>query len=105
MKYFEETMKFSALPLHDATLSAIYVSWGAARCDIRLRPVGMPPHLLVFEGFKNIELPRREDWGPSSSVNSVSEHDGQFEIEMQSGDTIRVEARLWAFRQEAGTGD
>lgn len=95
-------MTFSALPLHDATLLAICICWDAARCDISLRPVGMPPHLLVFEGFKNIELPRREEWGPSSSVNSVSERDGLFEIEMQSGDTIRVEAYHWAFRQKAG---
>lgn len=93
-------MTFNALQLHDATLSAIYVSWEAARCDIRLFPVGMPPHLLVFEGFTNIELPRRESWGPSSSVNAVKETDGQFKIELQSGDTIRVEAPLWAFRQE-----
>jgi hypothetical protein len=100
MNFLEESMTFTTLPIHDATLSAIYVSWEAARCDIRLFPVGIPPHLLVFEGFTNIELPRRESWGPSSSVNSVKERDGQFEIELLSGDTIRVEAALWAFRQE-----
>jgi hypothetical protein len=90
-------MTFDALPLHDATLSAICVSWDEARCDIQLRPVGMPPHVLVFEGFTNIELPRRGSWGPSSSVNSVIERDGQFEIELQSGDTIRVQAPRWGF--------
>lgn len=100
MNFLEQPMTFDALPLHDATLSAIYVSWEAERCDIRLLPVGMPPHLLVFEGFTSIELPRRESWGPSSSVNSVKEMDGQFQIELQSGDTIRVEAPHWAFRQE-----
>jgi hypothetical protein len=96
-------MSFSALSIHDATLSAIYVSWEAARCDIRLLPVGLPPHMLVFEGFANIELPRRESWGPSSSVNSSTESKaGQFEIELQSGDTLRIEAARWTFRPEVG---
>lgn len=94
-------MSFNSLPIHDATLSAVYISWDAARCDVRILPVGLPAHLLVFEGFKNIEIPRRESWGPSSSVNkSMQPRDGQFEIEMQSGDTIRIEATRWAFRPE-----
>jgi hypothetical protein len=95
-------MTFNSLPLHDALLAAIYISWEAARCDLRLRPVGLPSHLLVFEGFTNIELPRRESWGPSSSVNSLAQpQEGLFEIELQSGDTIRIQASYWAFRPES----
>lgn len=94
-------MRFDALSIHDATLSAIYVNWEAARCDIRLLSVGLPPHLLVFEGFANIQLPRRESWGPSSSVNKSMELEGgKFEIELQSGDTIQIEAAHWEFRPE-----
>ncbi|MCS0659599.1 hypothetical protein [Massilia terrae] len=94
-------MTFNSLPLHDAVLAAIYISWEEARCDLWLRPVDLPPHLLVFEGFMNIELPRRESWGPSSSVNSLAQpHEGLFEIELQSGDTIRIDAARWAFRPE-----
>jgi len=94
-------MLFDSLPIYDATLAAIYISWDAARCDIRLRPVGLPPHMLMFEGFTNIELPRRESWGPSSSVNkSIQVQDGKFEIELQSCDSIRVEAARWEFRPE-----
>jgi len=94
-------MTFDSLPLHDASLAAIHISWKAARCDMHLRPVGLPSHLLVFEGFTNIELQRRESWGPSSSVNSLAQpHEGLFEIELQSGDTIRIEASHWAFRAE-----
>lgn len=95
-------MLFNYLPIHDAVLTAIYISWDAARCDLLLHPVGLPPHLLVFEDFTNIELPRRESWGPSSSVNaSVQPRKGLFEIELQSGDTIRVEAPHWAFRPDS----
>lgn len=94
-------MTFDTLPLHDASLEAIYISWEAARCDLRLRPVGLPSHLLVFEGFTNIDLPRRESWGPSSSVNTLAQpREGLFEIELQSGDKIRVQASHWAFRPE-----
>lgn len=94
-------MSFSSLPIHDAVLATIYVSWDAARCDLRLHPVGLAPHLLVFEGFTNIELPRRESWGPSSSVNTSRQpQEGLFEIELQSGDTIRIEASHWTFRSE-----
>jgi hypothetical protein len=94
-------MTFNSLPLHDASLAAIHISWAAARCDLRLRPVSLPSHLLVFDGFTNIELPRRESWGPSSSVNSLAQpREGLFEIELQSGDTIRIEAAHWAFRPD-----
>jgi hypothetical protein len=95
-------MTFNSLPLHDALLAFIYIGWEAARCDLRLSPVGLPSHLLVFEGFTNIELPRRESWGPSSSVNALTQpHEGVFEIELQSGDTIRIEASHWIFRPES----
>ena len=95
-------MTFNSLPFHDASLAAIYISWEATRCDLRLRPVGLPSHLLVFQGFMNIEFSRREVWGPSSSVNSlVQPQEGLFEIELQSGDTIRIEASHWAFRPES----
>lgn len=94
-------MTFDSLPLHDALLAFIFISWEAARCDLRLNPVGLPSHLLVFEGFTNIELGRRESWGPSSSINRLAQpRTGVFEIELQSGDTIRIEASHWAFRPE-----
>lgn len=94
-------MSFDTLPLHDAVLAAINISWEAARCDLRFRPVGLPSHLLVFEDFTNVELPRRESWGPSASVNTVLQREsGVFEIELQSGDILRIEARHWSFRPE-----
>jgi hypothetical protein len=94
-------MSFETLPLHDARLAAIYVSWEAARCDLRLRPVGLAPHVLVLEGFTGIELPRRESWGPSSSVNETRQPaEGLFGIELQSGDLLRIEASHWSFRPE-----
>lgn len=89
---------FDTLPMHDAVLISVLVSWDVARCELRFRPVGTLPHLLVFEGFTRIDLPRHESWGPSSSVNSVRQpRNGLFEIELQSGDTLSIEALRWAF--------
>lgn len=95
-------MNFEALQVHDAVLSAIYISWEADHCDLRVLPVGTTAHLLVFEGFTALEFPKQEPWGPSSSINSLREPEqGQFEIELQSGDVLRVRARSWSYRPEA----
>jgi len=95
-------MKFEALPVHDAVLSAIYISWEADRCDLRMHPVGTTAHLLVFEGFSALEFPKQEPWGPSSSINTLREPEqGKFEIELQSGDVLRVRALRWSYRPEA----
>ena len=95
-------MLFTSLPLHDASLALVHISWEAARCELRLRPVGLPVHLLVFERFTHLEFPRREVWGPSSSINTLMQaQEGIFEIELQSGDTIRVAAPYWSFHPES----
>jgi hypothetical protein len=40
--------------------------------------------------------------GAPSSVNSLAQpHEGLFEIELQSGDRMRIEAPSWAFRPES----
>jgi len=92
-------MEFDALPLHDATLSAIHVSYEAARCDLRLNVVGGAAFQLVFEGFSALRFPRQEPWGRSCSVNTGRQVSTEvYEIELQSGDALQVEARSWAFR-------
>ena len=94
-------MHFTSLPLHDALLAFVDISWEAARCELRLRPIGMPTHRLRFEGFTHLEFPRRESWGPSSSVNTPAQpQEALFEIELQSGDIIRIEAPHWHFSAE-----
>lgn len=91
-------MQFESLPLHDALLADVYVSWDAALCDLRFCPVGLPDHLLLFEGFTHVELPRIERWGRSCSVDAVPQPlEGVFEVSLQSGDVIRIAARQWRF--------
>jgi hypothetical protein len=94
-------MTFRAIPIHDAVLAEIHISWEADRCDLRVHPVGLPAHWLVFEGFTNLEFPKKNPWGPSCSINTLREpQPGEFEIELQSGDVLRVRAGHWAYRAE-----
>lgn len=94
-------MKFENLPLHDAVLVAAHISWEAARCDFRIYPVGEKAHWLVFEGFTKLEFPRNEPWGASNSINSAKQPEPtEFEIELQSGDLLRITAENWSYREE-----
>ena len=84
--------------MHDWTLLAIKIEWEAGRVEsifsTHLR--GSIP--LVAEGVAELHMPRRNDWGPSVSVNKVkgpSATNGDLqtlEVEMQSGDCIRIVA-------------
>lgn len=95
-------MIFDDLPVHDAVLSSLHVSYEAARCEVVLYPVGQPRHALVFEGFVALNLPRREPWGPSSSINVARQvQDQLFELELCSGDVLSFEATVWSYRIDA----
>lgn len=94
-------MPFNELPLHDAALAAIHISWEASRCDFRIYPVGDDAHWLVFEGFTKLDFPKNEAWGPSDSINTLRELEpGLFEIELQSGDLLRISALQWKYHGE-----
>ena len=91
-------MVFGELPLHDAVLTDIHVNWGASRCTFLVNPVGLGGRALVFEGLTYLEAPKQEPWGPSRSINALQEtKPGEFEIEFQSGDVLRVRAKNWTF--------
>ena len=93
-------MLFEALPIHDAALTAIHVGYEAARCELVLRVVGGASWLLVFDGIRAVSLPREQPWGPSHAINVARQVDAQaYEIELQSGDVLRVEAAHWRFHE------
>jgi len=81
------------LRLHDATLEALSLDWGAGRAEAVFR-TGTGTVLLQASGLARLVCPRMHPWGPSVSVNHVrgpQAQDGRsvLEIEMQSGDVIR----------------
>ena len=87
-----------ALPLHDATLKAVRLAWAEGRCVLELSSSSAPSCELIFMGVSELHVPRRYPWGPSVSVNAVRKVNGNtFEVEIQSGDVLRIEASAWSF--------
>jgi hypothetical protein len=79
--------------LHDATLLAVRVNWAARTCIVEIDHWTLGICVLTFSAMSHLTLPRKQSWGSSVSINSFSmPSGGQYEMEMQSGDLIRIEA-------------
>jgi hypothetical protein len=84
--------------LHDATLVAVVVDWPAGTAAVEVEVVGGRKHTLHASGLRRLTIPREQPWGPSVSINRAdltarSEAAGAlFQIEMQSGDQIEIDA-------------
>ncbi len=89
--------------LHDSTLVALHVDWGEGICILTVRHTKLSECTLTFKEVSNLVVSRNQPWGRSRSINTVCENvDGQYEIEMQSGDLIRIAATEVSF---ASTGN
>lgn len=83
--------------LHDATLIAVHLVWPDGTCIMTVSHSQLSDCTLTFTGVSNLALPRTQPWGRSQSINSASERNkGQYEIEMQSGDLIKIDANAVA---------
>jgi hypothetical protein len=84
----------TSLQLHDATLESIEILWESRICICKLRQASpdQKTTVLRFTGVTEVHVPHSNPWGPSSSVLEVSETVHSFKIEMQSGDTVSIEA-------------
>jgi hypothetical protein len=79
--------------LHDATLVEVRVNWADGTCIVEVDHGTLDICVLTFSAMSHLTLPRQQSWGRSVSINSFSmPSSGQYEIEMQSGDLIRIEA-------------
>ena len=95
-----------ATGLHDATLESVSLNWQSAEAEVNLSLVGTIRATLVFHGVESVILPRLQPWGPSVSVNSASTlASGEYELEMQSGDSLRFKAASWLLRIGASPAD
>lgn len=91
----------ASLPLHDAILREVCFGWEAGCCTLKLM-TGDGEQQLVFTGVTELNVPKEQPWGPSVSINSARECGlNRFEIELQSGDVVRLQASGWTF---AGKG-
>ena len=81
------------IDLHDATLIAVSVTWDDGTCVVELQLETLGKCVLTFSAVSHVTLPRVQSWGRSISINSFSvPSSGKYEIEMQSGDLIRIKA-------------
>jgi hypothetical protein len=92
----------SAMPLHDATLADLRLDWQQGECVVRVSPVGSEDAALIFSGVREVHAPRMHPWGPSVSIMQFRETgEGIFEIEMQSGDVLKIVAASWRLEEGA----
>jgi hypothetical protein len=93
--------------LHDATLLGLSLTWGKQPAlTVRFRTSGLLIVTLTAQRVKLLHCPQVAPWGPSVSVNDVrGPRDAgngfqRFEIEVQSGDVIVVEAQRFEWGTE-----
>ena len=85
--------------MHDWTLMRIRLDWESGLLTIELRNPKSELVELTANGLKSVLVPRREEWGPSISINKVEGPDSgengemRLRIQMQSGDTIELVAK------------
>ena len=90
--------------LHDATLRSVSLNWKEGRCSIYLSTASAPDCSLEFSAVSKLAIPRELPWGPSVSVNGFTHlGNGVYELELQSGDVLSVEAQSCNFL--SGVGD
>jgi hypothetical protein len=93
-----------SLPLHDAIMQEIRVCWNQKQVtlmlDVFLNPkLKAEPCELVFYGVTNIEIPHYAPWGKSTCINAVRFEENRFQIEMQTGDILSIEASSYEFQE------
>ena len=92
-----KSSSFEALQLHDAILRSLQLDFAAGTVTAALEPVEASELILVFSGVTGVNAPRDQPWGPSASVNTLRQPSPfQYEIEMQSGDVLVIEAKAFS---------
>jgi hypothetical protein len=100
---------FSELPLHDAILHSVTVSWKTRQCTLELevffeRGANARPATLTFSNLSAVDLPHRAPWGESIFVNECStDQADHYLIEMQTGDVLTFEASEFTLNERAST--
>lgn len=90
--------------LHDATLLSVHVDWADGLATIELESSPDVVLKLMALGLREFSLTKREEWGPSVSVNGVALETNDageltVRIEMQSGDRVKLVAEQVAVMQ------
>ena len=84
--------------MHDWTLLSLRIDWESGEVSILIRGPKSENEILA-SGALEIHIPRALPWGRSVSINAVAGPTivenglSSLDIEMQSGDTIKIVAR------------
>jgi hypothetical protein len=90
--------------LHDAVLRRVIIVQSEASCQLELATVTDGARCLEAKRFRSIVIAREQPWGPSNSVNDIRgplEDDEGYcllEVQLQSGDVIRILAEDFVLR-------
>jgi len=92
--------------LHDATLESLELRWSSGEVVMRIRTgdATYPQRVVVASAVRRLGCDRQMPWGFSVSINEVrgpaaaGDDVSMLEIEMQSGDLIRIEAGAFSLR-------
>lgn len=85
--------------MHDWTLISIVVEWAKGIVTVTFDAYEYNRVILTAEGLIELVVPKHDKWGESVSVNKVQGpvklENGHYylALEIQSGDTITLEAR------------
>lgn len=86
---------------HDWTFVALKVDWRLGESAFEMRDASSHSRTLMARGLVSVKLPREHPWGPSVSINrmtqSQDERGSVLCIEMQSGDVIECVAGSFEF--------
>jgi len=96
-------MKFDDINLDDATLQKVELSWSEKNFEISGLIFGAhsSKFKLGFRSVVEINIPHKEEWGSSNSIYELSASGkNEFEIQIQPGDTICVEAKEFYFEKD-----
>jgi hypothetical protein len=96
-------LEFEKLPLHDASVLSISYDWEGKlvsvfgkRSDYATKKSS--PFKILFSNVKLLSIPRMEEWGPSDCILETAQLSiSEFQIQMQSGDLIVVNAESFSF--------
>lgn len=93
--------------MHDWTLLSIVFEWKKGQVTLAFRGSDSQPVSVIAESVSRLEVPKLDEWGPSVSVNEVRGPTGEMagykkvEIEIQSGDVIKITAKSFSFPSRA----
>lgn len=96
-------MEFEDWPLHDAVLTQVSLDWQSGTCAIFAACFVDPraparPCRLEFTSVRGVSVQRLAPWGRSVHINGHRrDPGGLFEIEVQSGDLIVIDAESASF--------